>query len=308
MNRENTYEIVIVGGSYAGLSTAMALGRSLRKVLVIDSGKPCNASTPHSHNFLTRDGSTPAEISSIAKNQVLVYPSVEFMDNKVESIVKESNGTFHISTSDGNTFHTQKVVLATGMKDMLPEIPGLKACWGKSVIHCPYCHGYEVHHTKTGVLANGDMGYEFSTMIQHWTDDLTIFTNGEAELSEEQKSNLAQLSIHIDERPIRKIEHVDGKIEHIEFANNSTFTLTALYAAVPSKQHSDLASELGCNLTEAGYVEVDMFQKTTVEGVYAVGDCTSPFRKVSIAVASGSICGAALNREMIQSEFQAKLN
>ncbi|GGH77219.1 NAD(P)/FAD-dependent oxidoreductase [Phaeocystidibacter marisrubri] len=308
MKGENTYEVIIIGGSNAGLSAAMSLGRSLRKVLVIDSGKPCNAPTPYSHNFLTRDGATPEEISTIAKEQVLSYPSVHFQEGLAQSAEKKEDGSFDVTLDNGQMISAQKLVIATGMKDILPQIPGFQECWGKSVIHCPYCHGYEVHHTKTGVLANGERSYEFASMIQHWTDDLTLFTNGVADLTNEERSNLSQLNVAIDERPIQILHHVNGQIEKIEFEDQSTFALHALYAAVPTEQHSTMASELGCLITEAGYIEVDPFQKTTVEGVYAVGDCTSPFRKVSIAVASGSICGAALNREMIQEDIERKIS
>src|SRR5690606_19368783 len=146
---------IIIGGSYAGLSAAMALGRSLRKVLIIDAGKPCNRQTPHSHNFITQDGKTPAEISSIARAQVAQYETVTFLSGfAVEG--KKTNSGFEIKTEKGEIFESKKLILATGVKDIMSEIPGFAECWGISVIHCPYCHGYEVRNEKTGILANGD--------------------------------------------------------------------------------------------------------------------------------------------------------
>jgi thioredoxin reductase len=142
MNGEKDYDVTIVGGSYAGLSAAMALGRSLRNVLVVDSGKPCNASTPHSHNFLTQDGKTPLEITNIAKSQVAKYNSVEFVSDLAVKATK-IDGRFEIVLQAGKRVLSKKLIFATGIKDELLDIPGFADCWGISVVHCPYCHGYE---------------------------------------------------------------------------------------------------------------------------------------------------------------------
>src|SRR5690606_34953225 len=155
MTVNKKFDVIIIGGSYAGLSAAMALGRSLRKVLIIDSGKPCNATTPYSHNFLTQDGSTPLKISTIARTQVEKYDTVTFYQGIALQATKR-NGPFSIATATGEIFNGKKLILATGIKDKLPDIPGFAECWGISIIHCPYCHGYEYHHQNTGILANGD--------------------------------------------------------------------------------------------------------------------------------------------------------
>ena len=152
-----SYEVIIIGGSYSGLSAALALGRSLRKVLVIDGGKPCNRFTPHSQNFLTHDGRKPAEISAIAKEQVLQYKTVEFLEDVALNAEKTEQG-FTVETDRG-TFQSKRLILAAGLRDILPDIPGIAECWGKSVIHCPYCHGYEFHSQKTGILANDEKAF-----------------------------------------------------------------------------------------------------------------------------------------------------
>ena len=177
MQKEQLFDVIIIGGSYAGLSAAMSLGRSSRNVLVIDSGKPCNLQTPHSHNFLTRDGEKPAELAAIAKAQVLAYPTVKMISAFAAGATKTDFG-FSISTSENQNFKTKKIVLATGVKDIFPNIIGFAQCWGISVLHCPYCHGYEVKNKKLGVIANGEIGYEFSKLIYNLSKDLTIFTNG----------------------------------------------------------------------------------------------------------------------------------
>ncbi|MDO7742673.1 MAG: NAD(P)/FAD-dependent oxidoreductase, partial [Pedobacter sp.] len=165
MNKENTkFDVVIIGGSYAGLSAAMALGRALRNVLVIDSGKPCNAQTPHSHNFITQDGETPAAIAAKAKEQVMQYPSVQFL-NDIAVAVSGENSNFSVSTSAGLNIHAKKILFATGVKDIMPAIEGFAACWGISVIHCPYCYGYEYKSQPTGILMNGDMAIDMAELI-----------------------------------------------------------------------------------------------------------------------------------------------
>src|SRR5690625_1935787 len=179
------YGVIIIGGSYGGLSAAMALGRSLKKTLVIDSGKPCNRQTPYSHNFLTQDGKTPQEILTIARQQVERYESVTFYDGTVSGgsqISKE----FEITTQSEDIFYSKKLTFATGIKDQLPYIPGFAECWGISVIHCPYCHGYEYRHQKTGLLANGEDAFHVMSLVNSLTDKLVILTHGKADFTPEQ--------------------------------------------------------------------------------------------------------------------------
>jgi thioredoxin reductase len=298
----NQYEVIIIGGSYAGLAAAMALGRSLRKVLVIDAGKPCNRQTPHSHNFLTQDGKTPFEISSVAREQVEAYETISFYSDTVISASKSDPG-FLIKTNDGSTFTGLKLIFATGIKDILPEIPGIQECWGISVIHCPYCHGYEVRNEKTGILANGDFSFEFGKMITNWTKDLTLYTNGKSTLTSEQSEKLTSKNVTISEKKISQIIHQDGKIQSLVFEDGSLEKINALYAKPDFEQSSPLISELGCLLKENGYVEIDQFHKTNVPGIYACGDNTNMFRSVAFAVSSGTLAGAACNKELIDESF-----
>jgi len=157
MRDNKQFDVIIVGGSYSGLAAGMALGRAVRSVLIIDDGKPCNRQSPFSHNFLTNDGKTPMEIAALANLQVRGYDTVEFFNGLATSGIKTENG-FEILVASGETFATKKLIFATGIRDILPEIDGLAECWGISVLHCPYCHGYEVRNEKTGVLGNGDAG------------------------------------------------------------------------------------------------------------------------------------------------------
>lgn len=296
------FEVIIIGGSYAGLSAAMALGRSLRKVLVIDAGQPCNRQTPHSHNFLTQDGKAPAEISSIARQQVEQYDTVTFQSGLATEGRKTDFG-FEIVTEKGETYEGKKLIFATGLRDIMPPIPGFADCWGISVIHCPYCHGYEVRDQKTGVFASGEFAFEYAKMITNWTKNLTLFTQGESTLTKEQADKLMGKGVKIVETKLVEIDHTDGKLRQLMMEDGSTMPLTAMYAKADFVQNSDIPSNLGCVINSNGFLDVDMMQKTSVPGVFACGDSTQMFRTVSYAVSAGTMAGAACNKELIDEEF-----
>lgn len=303
MKDATPFEVIIIGGSYAGLSAALALGRSLRNVLVIDAGKPCNRQTPHSHNFITHDGRRPAEISGQAKDQVLQYPTVSFLNDLVVSATRESN-EFHIRTEKGKSFVAKKILLATGISDLMPDIKGFKECWGISVLHCPYCHGYEVRNTKIGILGNGEQGLELVKLIQNWSKDLVLFTNGPSSLSPAHMEITNKLKVTIVESPIAELEHTHGQLKNIVLQDGSIVPLQAVFARVPFKHHTAIAEQLGCEFTEMNFIKATDFGQTTVEGVFAAGDNSTPMRSVSIAVANGTKAGAWINHTLIESAFQ----
>lgn len=302
MVTNKNFEVIIIGGSYAGLSAAMALGRSLRKVLVIDSGKPCNRQTPHSHNFLTQDGSAPKEIATIAKQQVEKYNTISFLKDLAINGRKIPEG-FKIETENGKIFTAKKLIFATGVKDMIPDIKGFSECWGISVIHCPYCHGYEHKAVKTAIMANGERAFHLASLVNNLTHDLTILTNGKMGFNETQLKKLKEHSIEIIEKEILGIEHHKGQIEKIVFKDGSKENFLASYAAIPFEQHSSLPKTLGCELTEQGHIKVDFFQQTSVNGVFACGDNASPMRSVAYAVATGNIAGAMVNKTLTDEQF-----
>lgn len=302
MADENNFDVIIIGGSYAGLSAGMALGRALRNTLIIDSGKPCNIQTPHSHNFLTQDGKTPKEISTLAKQQVEEYKTIKFFKGLATSGKKTENG-FEIETENGNIFNAKKLVFATGVKDIMPKIKGFAECWGISVIHCPYCHGYEYSNDKTGIIANGEIAFEMGKLINNWTKDLTIFTNGKSTLTTEQKKKLTKHNIEINEFEIDYFNHKNGHLENIVFTNGTIENLKALYARPTFEQHCNIPNQLNCEITEQHYIKIDPFQKTTIHGIFACGDNTSMMRAVSYAISMGGIAGGMLNRELIEETF-----
>jgi thioredoxin reductase len=298
----NKYDVIIIGGSYAGFSAAMALGRALRKVLIIDSGKPCNQQTPYSHNFITLDGKKPSDINRRAKKQVLKYPTVTFVEAKATAVIKSKNA-FEIETERGETYTARKLLFTTGLRDLFPEINGFAKCWGISILHCPYCHGYEVKNETTGIIANEAIGYESTKMISNWTKSLTLFTNGTSALTEEQTEILKKNNVAIVEKQIDYFEHNEGKLINIVFKNGTKAAIKALYAKPPFEQHSFLPQELGCEMTEQGLIKVDALQKTTIPGIYAAGDNSTFARSLALAVSSGSVAGAMINKEIIEEDF-----
>lgn len=302
MEFANEYDVIIIGGSYAGLSAAMALGRSLKNVLVIDSGKPCNAPTPHSHNFLTQDGATPAAIAASGKQQVQQYDTVKFYDGLATKGNKLEN-SFAITTETGHIFRAGKLIFATGIRDLFPGIKGLAESWGKSVIHCPYCHGYEFRNKKTGIMANGEMAFHLSALVNNLSKDLSIFTNGPADFKPEQIAKLKEHHIPVIETPVAELIQQNGNISAILLADGSKQELDALYARLQFEQHCPTPQNLGCAVNEQGYIQVDNMQRTTVPGVYACGDNSSFMRSVANAVATGNFTGAVVNRELTEEQF-----
>lgn len=299
---EAQYEVIIIGGSYSGLSAAMALGRSLRTVLVIDSGKPCNEQTPHSHNFLTQDGRTPKEINALAKKQVEEYDTVNFYNGKASNSKKTENG-FEITTENGETFTSKKLIIATGITDEIPNIKGFAECWGISLIHCPYCHGYEYKGKKTGIIANGDKGFHIASLVKNLTDDVTIITREVANFTDEQKEKLERNNIQIIESEILELKHQNGMIENIVFSDGKEMNFEAVYAALPFHQHSEIPKQLGCEFTEFGHIKADFMQKTNIPGVFVCGDNSSMMRSVSNAVMTGNVAGAMVNMELVTDCF-----
>lgn len=302
MKQPNLFDVIIIGGSYAGLSAAMALGRSLRKTLVIDSGKPCNEQTPHSHNFLTHDGSSPAEISTIAKSQVEEYDTVKFHDGKAISVQKTDFG-FEITTENNEKFNSKKLIVASGIIDEVPNIKGFQESWGISLIHCPYCHGYEYKGKKTGIIANGDKAVHISSLVKNLTENVTIITRGKANFTSEQLEKLKNNQIDIIEKEISELKNENGYVKSLVLDDGKEIDFEAVYGAFPFQQHSDIPKDLSCEFTEFGHIKTDQFQKTNVPGLFVCGDNSSMMRSVSNAVMTGNVAGAMVNMELVTDCF-----
>lgn len=185
----------------------------------------------------------------------------------------------------------------------MPDINEFAECWCISVLHCPYCHGYEVRNEKTGILGNGEYGFEFSGLISNWTKDLSLFTNGTSTLTTEQTGKLEKNHIKIVEKEIERLEHTDGHLQNIIFEDGTRSFVSAMYARSPFEQHCPIPEALGCELTDDGYIRIDALQKTTVNGIFACGDNASRIRTVANAVSMGTTAGMMVNKEIILENF-----
>lgn len=295
-------EVAIIGGSNAGLAAALTLGRAGRNAIVFDTGKPRNKPAAHAQNFFTRDGTPPAELLRIGREQLVRYPTIQIKEAAITQTAKTDKG-FSLQGSNGETYHAQRIIIATGVKDQLPEIPGMAELWGNKVIHCPYCHGWEIKDLPVAVFANGDMAYEAVRTIINWHKDMVICTNGAATIADEARQHLSRHNIPILETPVEKIEDVPGGIL-ITFADGTAIRRSAAYVRAKVVFHNEPAVQLGCELTESGAIKVNEMSETTVPGVFAAGDVTTPMQQVSMAAATGHLAGAACNNLLTREEFE----
>jgi thioredoxin reductase len=295
------FDVTIVGAGSAGLSAALALSRARRKVLVLNGGAPRNAPADVSHNFFTRDGTPPAELVKIGLEQLEPY-GTEIQSRNAESIMKIKD-VFELTLDNRQRVGSRRIILATGVVDILPDIPGFRELWGKNIHHCPYCHGWEVRDRPLAVYAKGKMGYQFAIMIRHWSKDLVVCSNGDAEFSDEQRLHLKQLNLKLIETPIDKLETSDQGLKAIVFRDGTALKREHIFMRPPHQQRSPLAAQLGCTMSEDGfYVKVNSNGETSVPGVYAAGDMTGQMQAVAQAAASGTMVGAMLNHALVFEE------
>lgn len=295
-------DAVIVGGSSAGLSAALVLGRSLRDVVVVDDQKPCNRFSEASHGFLTRDGTPPSELVKIARDQLANYPSVTLKEATVLKI-EPIDGGFEVISSDSSTLQARKVLLATGLHDELPALDGIDALWGKSVFHCPYCDGYEVRGQALAVYGVDETAMHLVMMLRNWTDDLTLCTDGTWQLSSAQRARLERFSIQVVEQNIMRLERTGAQLQAIRFSDGTQLERSALFVRPKTTHRTPFAHDLGCKVNEQGLVQVDLRGRTSTPGVYAAGDLSSLMRSVAIAVAQGAAAAYGMNAELVEEDF-----
>jgi len=293
------FDVLIVGGSVAGLSAATYLGRMRRNVLVVDSGKPCNRFSHASHGFLTRDGSDPAELLQVARTQLERYTTVKQHAGLVTAIQPQTNG-FVATLADGTTVTSHKVLLAMGVRDDLPPLTNIEQFWGRSAFHCPYCDGWEVRDQPLAVQGNGQSALHRAKLLLNLTDDLVICTDGRASFSEEEWHFLHTRQVRVIETPLTGITGEGEQLHTLHFADGSTLARHALFINLSTGQHADLVTTLGCDLNEMGFVKVDAQGRTNVPGVYVAGDMSSPMRAVIFAASQGAAAGIWLNMALME--------
>jgi thioredoxin reductase len=279
MSADETYDVVVIGGSVAGLSAALVLGRARFRVAVVDAGHPVNETVAHSHGFLTNDGASPASIVATGRDEVARY-GVDLVDDWVENVTG-SAGAFVVSRSSGAPLRAKRLVLATGMRIPLPDLPGLDEVWGGDAANCPFCHGWEARDRPIAVV--GDPGFvaHLSVLLTQWSDDVMAFLPADAEAPHSPK-------VAIEHRAPVRLEVADGRLRGVEVADGEVVPREALFVGAMAVPASPLAGELGCALDELGFPVVDDDGLTSVAGVWAVGNAVTMKRGLVESAASGS--------------------
>jgi thioredoxin reductase len=292
-----TLDAIVIGGSYAGLSAALQLARARRRIAVIDAGQRRNRFAATSHGFLGQDGRGPEAIAADARDQLLAYPNVQWLQDTATAAERDAGGETFTVTTPATTLQARRVVLAIGVADELPPLPGLADRWGKSVFHCPYCHGYELDRGRIGVLAWSPMALHHALMLPDW-GTVTLFLNESFEPDAAQQAALAERGVTLVTGPVAR---VSGHAT-VELKDGRGFEMDGLFTATTTRMASPIAEQLGCAL-EAGpigpVIQRSPMLETTVGGVFACGDAARPFGNVATAVGDGAMAGAATHRSLI---------
>jgi thioredoxin reductase len=297
---DTMYDVIIIGGSYAGLSAAIQLGRARRKVLIIDEGLRRNRFAAHSHGFITQDGVDPAVIAAKAREQVLNYPTITWLSARADSAQKlETSSTdagFEV-LAKGARHQSRRLLLATGVKDLLPAIVGLAERWGKAVFHCPYCHGYELNQGPIGVIAGSELSMHHALMLPDW-GPTTLLLNDAFTTDAEQLAALTARGTTLERCPISAITgHAD-----INLADGRMLSFAGLFAMAPFELASPIATDLALEMEQGplgATIKTDVMKETSLPGVFACGDAARPMASVALAVGDGNLAGAGVHRSLM---------
>ncbi|CAN7538649.1 NAD(P)/FAD-dependent oxidoreductase [Agrobacterium tumefaciens] len=290
------FDVIIIGGSYAGLSAALQLGRARKNVLVVDAGKRRNRFASHSHGFLGQDGKAPGEIVAEARRQIERYQTIEWAEGRVTD-AEGSFGDFAVEIDGNRRESAARLILAMGVTDELPDITGLKERWGSSVFHCPYCHGYELDQGKIGVIAASPMAIHHALMLPDW-GETTFFTNGIFVPDRDQDALLSARGVRVEKDRIAEIAgHAD-----VVLSDGRSIALAGLFTQPKLRITSDWIGKLGCAVEEGpmgSSIVIDAMKQTTALGVFACGDVARPAGTVALAVGDGAMAGAAAHRSIL---------
>lgn len=290
-------EVLVIGGSYAGLSAALQLGRARRRVVVIDAGRRRNRFAAHSHGFLGQDGRTPGDIAAFGRAELARYATVSFIEGEAVSVSGGFND-FTVELGDGTRHRARRLVLSTGMTDILPEIPGLAERWGKSVFICPYCDGYELEQGPIGVIASGSHSFHHAMMLPDW-GPTTYFLNAAHQPDAAEMAELARRNVTIEPVPVTAIA---GERADVVLADGRSLPFRGLFTAGRIAMSSPVASRLGCELIDGPlgqFVKVGPRGDTSIAGVFACGDLARGAGSVALAVGDGNMAGSAAHASLI---------
>lgn len=290
-------DVVVVGGGPAGLSAALALGRAVKKVWLCDGGPRRNAAAEEVHGFVTRDGIPPSEFRWIAREQLRPY-AVVVKDVGVRRLAPLAAGRFEVTLEDSSRVTCRRVLLATGLVDDVPDLPGIREHWGRSVFACPYCHGWELRERGWGILATDEKLIEFAIFLTGWTRDVIAFTNGPLSIPEELRGRLRRAGVSVEERRLRRlVPGPDGRLSGIEVEGVATVPREAMVVR-PAQRQVPLVRELGLAVGEDGFVQVDDDGETSIPGIYAAGDLNTQMQSALFAAAAGARVAYRLNQKL----------
>ncbi|BCW04644.1 NAD(P)/FAD-dependent oxidoreductase [Arthrobacter sp. NtRootA1] len=294
------FDVVIVGGGAAGLSAALVLSRARRKVLVVDSGAPRNAPAPHMHGFLSRDGMPPAGLLEVGRDEMKGYGG-EIRAGDVTELVLSGGSGFWVLLSDGQRVSARRLLIATGLRDELPDIPGLAARWARDVLHCPYCHGFEVRDRQLGVLGGSAESVRYVQTVRQWTTDVVFFTPP-GSLTPLQRSELVARAIGIVEGTVKRVLVENDQLSGVEMDDGRIIRRQALFVPPRFVPHNDLLARIGCEMDDSGWVVRDGTGLTTIPGVWVAGNVANPRAQVITAAGEGSTSAIAINADLIEED------
>jgi thioredoxin reductase len=299
-----TYDCLVVGAGPAGLSAALMLGRCRRRVLVCDIGEPRNRWSHAVHGFLTRDGTPPATMLALAREELRPYTTVDLRDVRVVDAARGVEG-FEVRCEDGTAYRARTLLLATGVVDELPAVEGFEALYGRSVHHCPYCDGWEWRDQPLASYGRGDAGAALALGLRVWSADVLLCTDGPAGISARMRVRLREFGIPLREERVLRLEGRDGMLERIVFEAGAVEPRRALFFATGQRQASDLPARLGCRFTKEGAVATGKCEATNVPGLYVCGDASKEAQFVIVAAAEGAEAGMAINKALLEAELAA---
>lgn len=296
-----TYDVVIVGAGAAGLSGALVLARARRRVAVVGSGAPRNAPAEHMHGFLSRDGMPPAELLAAGAEEAAGY-GAEMISDSVVGAEPAGESQFALRLGGGATLRARRVLVATGLRDELPPLPGVRERWGRDVLHCPYCHGYEVRDQPIGVLGGPEPGaaaraVHLALLLPQWSDDVVFFPNT-MPLSDDDRAHLGARGVQVLEGSVSRLV-VDDRLRGVELDDGRAVPRTAMFVAPAFRANDDVLVALGCAFDDNGWVVTDATGRTSVPGVWAAGNVSNPAAQVISAAGAGSTAAIAINGDLV---------
>ena len=297
------YDVVVIGGGAAGLSAALVLSRARRRVLVIDAGAPRNAPASHMHGFLSRDGLPPGELLAHGRNEVKSYGG-EIITGTATTLVPDGPAGFWVLLADGQGISTRRLLVTTGLRDELPDIPGLRQRWARDVLHCPYCHGHEVRDRPLGVIGGSPGAVRYAQIVRQWTHDLVYFTPPDI-LTTSERAQLVARAIGVVEGVIEQLViDEDDRLRGVQLDDGCVVPRDALFVPPRFVPNNRLLVDLGCEVNDDGWVTTDGTGRTTVRRVWAAGNVVDPRAQVITAAGAASAAAIALNADLVDDDVR----